>query len=148
MKNKKDYIEKISELLTDLINNSIQASKDAGLLDASIKHEYTIKNILNIVYDLKIINTNDIKSNYPGIDLVDEENKTVYQITSQQDKQKEKINKTIKEIENNNLINKHNISKIIIIFLISKKQSFHKNTKVEWINWIRKNNVEPVKKSL
>lgn len=142
MENKKDYIEKISELLTDLINNSIQASKDAGLLDASIKHEYTIKNILNIVYDLKIINTNDIKSNYPGIDLVDEENKTVYQITSQQDKQKEKINKTIKEIENNNLINKHNISKIIIIFLISKKQSFHKNTKVEWINWIRKNNVK------
>ncbi len=142
MENKKDYIKQISELLSELINNSIQASKDAGLLDASIKHEYTIKNILNIVYDLNIINTNDIKSNYPGIDLIDEINKTVYQITSQQDKHREKINKTIKEIENNNLINKHNISKIIIIFLISKKQSFHKNTKVEWINWIRNNNVK------
>lgn len=142
MENKKDYIEQISELLSELINNSIQASKDAGLLDASIKHEYTIKNILNIVYDLNIINTNDIKSNYPGIDLVDETNNTVYQITSQQDKHREKINKTIKEIENNNLINKHNISKIIIIFLISKKQSFHKNTKVEWINWRRNNNVK------
>lgn len=141
MENKKDYIEKISELLTDLINNSIQASKDAGLLDASIKHEYTIKNILNIVYDLKIINTNDIKSNYPGIDLVDEENNTVYQISSIQNK-KEKIDKTIKEIDKNNLIKLHNISKIDIIFLTKEEISVKNKSEEAWRVWEKDNGVK------
>lgn len=141
MENKKDYIEQISELLSELINNSIQASKDAGLLDASIKHEYTIKNILNIVYDFNIINTNDIKSNYPGIDLVDETNNTVYQITSQQDKHKEKINKTIKEIEKNDLIKKHSISHIAVIFLTKEKISFRNNSKETWEKWAKDHNV-------
>lgn len=141
MENKKDYIEKISELLTDLINNSIQASKDAGLLDASIKHEYTIKNILNIVYDLKIINTNDIKSNYPGIDLVDEENNTVYQISSEKNK-KEKIDKTIKDIDKNNLIKLHNISKIDIIFLTKEEISVKNKSEEAWRVWEKDNGVK------
>lgn len=140
MENKKDYIKQISELLIDLINNSIQASKDAGLLDASIKHEYTIKNILNIVYDLNIINTNDIKSNYPGIDLVDEENNTVYQISSEKDK-KGKIDETIKEIEKNDLIKKHSISHIVVIFLTKEKISFRNNSKETWEKWAKDHNV-------
>lgn len=140
MENKKDYIEQISELLIELIDNSIKASKDAGLLDASIKHEYTIKNILNIVYDLKIINTNDIKSNYPGIDLVDEENKKVYQISSQQDKDK-KVDYTIKQVEKYNLINKYSISNIDIIFLTDEKASFNKESKERWEKWAYNNKV-------
>lgn len=141
MENKKDNIEQISELLTELINNSIKASKDAGLLDASIKHEYTIKNILNIVYDLNIINTNDIKSNYPGIDLVDKENNTVYQISSQQDKKK-KIDETIKEIDKNKLIKLYNISKIDILFLTKEEISFKKKSEDAWRVWEKDNGVK------
>ena len=140
MENKKDYIKQISELLIDLINNSIQASIDAGLFDANIKHEYTIKNILNIVYDLNIINTNDIKSNYPGIDLIDEINKTVYQISSEKDK-KDKIDDTIKKIEKNDLIKEHNISHIAVIFLTKEKISFRNNSKETWEKWAKDHNV-------
>lgn len=141
MENKKDYIKQISKALINLINNDILSDKDAGLNDASIKHEYTIKNILNIVYDLNIINTNDIKSNYPGIDLVDETNKTVYQISSKKDKKK-KIDDTIKEIDENDLIKKHSISHIVVFFLTKEKISFKNNTKETWKKWANTHKVD------
>jgi hypothetical protein len=60
--------------------------------DAARDCENIVKKMLEIVYGYTVKNMNDIKKNYPAIDLFDEENNTAYQVTA--NITKKKINDT------------------------------------------------------
>ena len=59
-----------------------------NLLDLNIYSEAFFAELLNILFDLKLRNMNAIKQNVEGIDLIDEKNKIIVQISSTCKKQK------------------------------------------------------------
>jgi hypothetical protein len=95
------------------------------------KLENTFIQILNIVYKSNILNANEIKTNYPGIDGIDENSKTVYQITSTFSK--EKILNTIEKCIANKEIDKN--TRLNFFFLQDIKR-LNKKTKIEIQNLI------------
>ena len=101
--------------IIEYIDKDIKSSKHAGLSDVSKIHEYTIMHLLNILFGYKLYNTNDIKNNFPAIDLADDENKLAYQITYNTDKGKP-ID-TITKFLNNKATEQYRKYKLIIFYL-------------------------------
>lgn len=79
--NHSDYVKDIIDYLNRLLAN-ISDSGKANLNDDKISAEYFFSDFINKLYGLKLENANNIKNNYPGIDLIDNENKIIYQVTS------------------------------------------------------------------
>jgi len=67
-----------------------------GLSDLSVFSENFFRDILNIVENLDLINTNEDRANEPGVDLGDENAEIAYQVTTT--KTSEKIKNTLKKI--------------------------------------------------
>lgn len=61
--------------------------------DINVDSEDFIMLLLNYLFDWNLVNANTIKRNYPGIDLIDEDNKIAIQVTS--DYSSAKINHTL-----------------------------------------------------
>ena len=76
-----EYFKIISNELSK-IKVLIDNENSINLFDKNIFLEDVIANILNIIYDLSLENTNFNISNYPSIDLKDEINKTAVQVTT------------------------------------------------------------------
>jgi hypothetical protein len=73
---------------------------------------------LNIIYDYHLINLNDKKENFPGIDLGDKKNSVSYQVTAE--KTSKKVNHTLQEfIDNQNYI----VYSRLKILILGKKQT-------------------------
>ena len=106
--------------IIEYIDKDIKSSKHAGLSDVSKIHEYTIMHLLNILFGYKLYNTNDIKNNFPAIDLADDENKLAYQITYNTDKGKP-ID-TITKFLNNKATEQYRKYKLIIFYLTEKPE--------------------------
>lgn len=87
----------IGQIIDELTAVSHQVKSRAGLqlFDLNRYLEDFFKDILNIVYDYKLKNLNDDRSNNPGLDLGDEGAKVAFQVTST--KTSDKINKTLKK---------------------------------------------------
>lgn len=64
------------------IKNLIDVDNNINLNDRNIFLEDIIANILNIIYELSLLNTNLDISNYPSIDLKDEKSKVAVQVTT------------------------------------------------------------------
>jgi hypothetical protein len=109
-------IKSISNHFTN-IEIQIRNLNSQNLCDLSIISETWIGDILNLVFDYKLKNTNSNKSNYPGIDLVDNENRISVQVTAE--KTKTKIQKTLNVFEENCFIEKYDK---LIIFILGEKQ--------------------------
>lgn len=75
-------INQIQESLL-LISRSIEQCGMLNLNDAAILAEYSFKDLLNLIYDLNLINANGVRRNMPGIDLIDEQNKIVIQVSKE-----------------------------------------------------------------
>lgn len=73
-----DYIEDKINFLSYRIKNRGKIN----LLDLNIHSETFFAEMLNKVLDLKLKNMNAIKQNVEGIDLIDEENKVIAQVSS------------------------------------------------------------------
>lgn len=107
----------IGKIIDDL--NELQSKVDLrcklGLTDLNIFCEDFFKQILNLTFDLNLINLNTKKNNFPGIDLGDKRKKIGFQVTSRNDK--EKVKDTIKKIINpkHNVFEEYRIIKILII---------------------------------
>lgn len=71
----------------------IDAENNLNLHDMNIFLEDIIANIMNILYEVSLANTNLEISNYPSIDLKDENNKIAIQVTT--NVKREKIQKTL-----------------------------------------------------
>ncbi|MEY0252857.1 SMEK domain-containing protein [Morganella morganii] len=119
----------IGQIIDQLEAVSLQAKtrNSLGLTDLSVFCENYIKDILNIVLDLKLENLNSLTSNFKGIDLGDEKKSIAFQITTTNTKAKieSTLSKITKEINTK--------YKEINIFIIGSKIK-HKN--------VNKNNIE------
>ena len=81
------YFDVIEERLNSLASRIGQRSK-INLLELNLHSETFFADFLNIVYDFSLINLNVIKQNSEGIDLIDEKNKIIIQVSSTCTKQK------------------------------------------------------------
>lgn len=87
----------IGQIIDELTAVSQQVKNRAGLqlFDLNRYLEDFFKEVLNIVYDYKLINLNEERSNNPGLDLGDEKAKVAFQITST--KTSDKVNETLRK---------------------------------------------------
>jgi hypothetical protein len=100
--------------------NIENAVNDYGL---NITLENTFIDVLNIVYNLNLVNANTIKANFPAIDAIDNENAVVFQITSTFSKAK--IIASIKKAIENDI---HKTHKHLKFFFLKDTGRLSKNT--------------------
>ncbi|WP_109605697.1 ABC-three component system protein [Oceanotoga teriensis] len=91
-----NYIENKLQVLS----NSVATRGKLNVLDYNIYSETFFANLLNMIFNFNLENMNTFKQNIEGIDLIDNENKIIAQVSSTSTKQK--IEKSLeKEIFNN-----------------------------------------------
>ena len=93
----------------------------------NIHGENWFRDIFNFIYDLNLINANFLSANYPAIDLVDDTNNIVYQITTT--RTKDKVEHTLTKIAET--IYKDFSLKI---FFLLEKAKFNKETRDYFLN--------------
>ena len=109
-----------------LIRNKIELENSVNDQSLNILLESPLLDILNLTYNFKLINSNSIDKNFPGIDGIDFENKVMFQISSTFSP--EKIKHTINQV----LKYKHYEKADELFFLIlSPKKRINNNTKKE-----------------
>ena len=119
----------------ELIKGYFSRIKDEATWDNSIGHynidrylENVIAKLLNEIYGYELININEEKENYPGIDLRDKVNRIAVQVTA--DNSIAKINHTIDTFINS----KENMKKDydrLVIFFIKKNKLKYNSTKLD-----------------
>jgi hypothetical protein len=85
--NRSIYFNYIEEKLNFLAFRIGQRSK-INLLELNLHSETFFADFLNIIYGFSLINLNEIRQNCEGIDLIDEKNKLIVQVSSTCTKQK------------------------------------------------------------
>lgn len=108
------FIGQIIDELTS-ISEKVRSRSQLGLTDLNIYLEDFFKDIINIIFNYKLVNLNKNRSNNPGLDLGDMSEGIAFQITST--KTSEKVNKTLSKSGNK-------YSKIIILILQEKQKSY------------------------
>lgn len=110
---------KIKLISDELIKFELQIRNlnSQNLYDINIVGENIICNLLNLAFDLKLININKTTTNYPSVDLVDDFNRIAVQVSS--DKSKNKIQATLDSFQENNLSEKYDK---LIFFILGEKQ--------------------------
>lgn len=120
-----------TKLMTNLRNLNNKLTTNLGLISSKIALENSVNDqslnillenplleILNFIYNYKLVNANSIGKNFPGIDGIDFENKLMFQISStfSSDKIKHTVDKVIKY--------KHyeKADELFFLFLGSKKR--------------------------
>lgn len=132
MFNEKYIMDEIVREL-NLIKFNINSFSKLNIYDLNIYSENFFCKLLNIVFDLDLINLNIVDMNMPAIDLGDIEKKICYQITSTNDSSK--INNTIEKFEKYELY--ENYEKLYILILSDKKDynsNFKSNGKYTFEN--------------
>ena len=121
MEQRKIAFDNISRFLA-ITRYDIEQHQHINDQSLNIHGENWFRDIFNFIYDLKLINANSLSSNYPAIDLVDNTNNIVYQITTT--KTKDKVEHTLTKIAET--IYKDFSLKI---FFLLEKANFQKETK-------------------
>ncbi len=85
--NRSNYFNYIEEKI-ELLALRIEKRGKINLLDLNIYSETFFADLLNMLFDYKLINLNIIKQNVEGIDLIDEKNNVIAQVSSTCTKQK------------------------------------------------------------
>lgn len=118
----------IKEIVDELsvLRVKIESLAELNLYDANIIYEYHIKEILNIIYDWKLINSNENNRNSPAIDLEDAENSIAVQVTSTS--KKVKIQDTLTKFFSNNLDSSF---KTLFVFILGNKQKSYSSFKIK-----------------
>jgi len=112
LKKVSDYLAKWEFEISNL--NSI------NLTDDNIISEQLVADVLNIVFDYRLENANSIRKNYPGVDLVDYQNRIAFQISSQ--KSRSKIQSSIDSFVDNDL--DKDFDQLFFIVLGKKQKSY------------------------
>ena len=97
----REYMFKIINCELSKLKYLIATENSLNLNDKNIFLEDIVANILNILYDLNLMNTNLEISNYPSIDLDDKINKTAIQVTT--NIKRDKIQNTLNAFFDKNL---------------------------------------------
>lgn len=117
--NKFEYIK---EQLT-YIKAKVDIDNQLSLFDINILSEYVFMNILNDVYDLNLKNQNSSQTNFPAVDLVDEQNNIAFQVTSTIETKK--VRETIEKIKKLDIYAGYKLK----FFYLKKKPEFPKAMK-------------------
>ena len=88
----------IGKLVDDLagLKSKVETRNKLGLFDLTKFSEDFFKELINIIYDLNLVNLNRERNNNPGLDLGDKVKKRAFQITST--KKSQKIKQTLEAI--------------------------------------------------
>lgn len=117
----KEIIEEFS-----ILRNRIELLSEVNLQDINVVSEYHIQEILNIILDLKLSNSNSNRKNQTAIDLQDEINRIAVQVTATS--RKVKIQETLNKFFESNLEENYDT---LIIFILGKKQKSYPNLKIK-----------------
>jgi len=98
-----------------LYTNNIALQNGAGFFDSNKSAEDLFIKILNITYNLSLINLNTEKTNYPAIDLGDPNKRVSYQVTSESNTTKLKT--TIAKFKKYNLLEQYD--ELVFLVLIN-----------------------------
>ena len=79
------------------LSSEVRLNGSINLHDSNVLSEDVFKEILNIIYGLKLQNANLIKQNIKAIDLIDCSSKTIIQVSS--DNSKAKVQGSLNKIE-------------------------------------------------
>lgn len=118
----------IKEIIDELsiLKYKIESLAELNLYDANVIYEYHIKEILNILYDWELINSNQNNRNSPAIDLEDVENSIAVQVTSTS--KKVKIQDTLSKFFSNNLDSSF---RTLFVFILGNKQKCYSSFKIK-----------------
>ena len=81
MLKKQEIDSKVFEALS-ILKYYIQMNNETGNFDINKYCEDFLVDLLNLVYDINLINLNEIEVNFPAIDLGDKNSRICYQVTS------------------------------------------------------------------
>ena len=118
MVDRQKYYNYISEKI-EVLSNRIKSNGKLNLLDLNIHSETFYRDLLNIVYNYKLQPSNVGKANAEAIDLIDEEQKIVVQVSSTVSPRK--INTTLSKVKIKEL-SEHDY-KIKFIFIADEAKS-------------------------
>lgn len=84
---RQEYIGIISDKLA-VLQKQLENRNTLGMFDSHTAAENFFCGLLNILKDWKLVNANALQKNHPGIDLIDEDNSIVIQVSSRKDPEK------------------------------------------------------------
>lgn len=111
----KYYIDSIETKLSLLVTR-VKLRGELNLLDLHVIAENFFRDLLNLIYGYNLRNMNYLNSNIKGIDLIDQNSKVIFQVTSTQTT--DKINKSIIKLEEK--YQDYNLKFVIIVDSIPK----------------------------
>ena len=114
--NSEKLINEINQLLS-ILRSQIELSGSLNLLSINVHCENFYRDLLNELYDLKLINSNFSEQNSASIDLLDLNSKIAYQITS--DSSLEKARHTVSKYIEHGINTK--VDTLIILNISQKK---------------------------
>ncbi len=114
----------IKEIIDELsiLKSKIEFLNESNLQDINIIYEYHFQEILNIIFEYNLVNTNSKISNSKAIDLEDLANGVAVQITS--NSRKTKIQETLNKFFENRFDEKYST---LLILILGKKQKTYSN---------------------
>ena len=112
---RQDYFNSIEERLNLLVLRTKSRGR-LNLLDLNIHSENFFRDLLNLIYDYDLENLNNFKSNAEGIDLIDNTNKVIFQVTTTATTTK--INSSIEKLTK--VYQSYNLKFMIIVDQIPK----------------------------
>ena len=124
--NRSQSINSIAQSLSRF-RNEVEILNSSSLYDINLHSENILIPLLNELFQLNLENANKTKKNYPGIDLIDVENRVAFQITSTNDNTK--IKHTLKKVIEHNIYN--DVDFVYVYILTEKKSSYKKDSFTE-----------------
>ncbi len=112
---RQDYFNSIEERLNLLVLRTKSRGR-LNLLDLNIHSENFFRDLLNLIYDYDLENLNNFKSNAEGVDLIDNTNKVIFQVTTTATTTK--INSSIEKLTK--VYQSYNLKFMIIVDQIPK----------------------------
>lgn len=128
------FCNEIWRILTDILHYFNISRKMTSTAKES-HWEYFWKEVLNLVYWWTLIRLDKIQSNFPAVDLWDDENKICVQVTVENTRKK--ISKTIEKFEEKRLYEQYKILKFFLIF--SWPHTHKKPFQTNWLYSFEKN---------
>lgn len=120
-------IKAISDEVLNILNQfyeTLRVYNEINLLDLNLLSEDFFCKFLNKVFKYNLININKTMKNCPGIDLVDDSNKIIIQITSTNTAKK------ISDTLENSILSKFSDYNLKFLFLTNEEKSFKKKFKI------------------
>lgn len=100
-------------------SSEVEISNHNSNYDINVHSEYLLIPLLNLIFNYQLKNANQVKKNFPSVDLIDVENRVAFQITSSSTKKK--VTNTLESFIKNDL--HKDFDDLYVLFLTTRKSS-------------------------